>query len=48
MKATQGTYVVLGLIVIGLLVTAMYMLSRGFSARDEPTRVEAFIARNLR
>ncbi len=48
MKPTQGTYVVLALIVLGLLVTAMYMFSRGFSARDEPTRAEAFIARSLR
>jgi mono/diheme cytochrome c family protein len=48
MKPTQGTYVVLALIVLGLLITAMYMLSRGFSARDEPSRAEAFIARSLR
>src|ERR1700751_2070041 len=48
MKPKQGTYVVLTLIVLGLLVTAMYMLSQGFSARDEPTRAEAFIARSLR
>jgi len=33
---------------VGLLVTAMYMLGKGFSARDEPTAVEAFIGRNLR
>jgi mono/diheme cytochrome c family protein len=48
MKAKQGTYVVLALIFLGLLITAMYMLSRGFSAREEPTRTEAFIARSLR
>jgi mono/diheme cytochrome c family protein len=48
MKPTHGTYVVLALILLGLLITAMYMLSQGFSARDEPTRVEAFVARSLR
>lgn len=43
-----GTYVVLALVLLGLLITAMYMLSRGFSAKDEPTRAEAFLARQLR
>src|ERR1700758_2750858 len=31
-----------------LAAAAAYMLSRGFSARDEPTRAEAFVARQLR
>jgi len=31
-----------------LTAAAAYMLSRGFSARDEPTMTEAFIARQLR
>jgi mono/diheme cytochrome c family protein len=48
MKPTQGTYAVLALIAVGLLVTAMYMLARGFSAREEPTRAEALVARELR
>ena len=43
-----GTYVVLALVLLGLLITAMYMLSRGFSAKGEPTRAEAFLARQLR
>jgi mono/diheme cytochrome c family protein len=48
MKRTAGTYAVLALILLGLLITAMYMLGQGFSAREEPTRVEAFIARHVR
>jgi|SRR5579862_7424803 len=48
MKRTGGTYVVLALILLGLLIGAMYMLSRGFSARDEPTGAEAFLAQRLR
>jgi mono/diheme cytochrome c family protein len=48
MKRTAGTYVVLALILLGLLITAMYMLGRGFSAKEEPTRAEAFVARQLR
>src|SRR6266849_6025428 len=48
MKRNRGTYVVLALIVLGLLTTSMYMLPRGFSARNEPTATEAFIARRLR
>src|SRR2546430_2763090 len=48
MKPTAGTYAVLAVVLVGLAVTAMYMLSKGFSAKDEPNRVEAFIARRLR
>jgi mono/diheme cytochrome c family protein len=33
---------------LGILATATYMLSRGFSAKDEPTIAEAFIGRRLR
>jgi mono/diheme cytochrome c family protein len=48
MKRSRGTYVVLALIILGLLTTAMYILPRGLSAKDEPTAGEAFIARHLR
>jgi len=38
------------LLVIGsaVLAAAAYLISRGFSARDEPTSAEAFVARRLR
>ena len=48
MKRNPGTFAVLAVILVGLAVTAMYMLSKGFSAKDEPSRAEAFIAQRLR
>ena len=41
-------YLVLLLVVIGFAAMAWSFLSRGFSARNQPTSVEAFIARRLR
>ena len=41
-------YVVAVAILIAAVGAGAYILSRGFSARDEPTAVEAFIARRLR
>src|SRR5690349_10189505 len=40
--------VVLPLIAVTILGTGGYFLSRGFSAKGEPTRAEAFIARWVR
>jgi mono/diheme cytochrome c family protein len=48
MKRGRIKYFVLLMILIGILSTGVYILSRGFSARDEPTATEAFIARRLR
>ena len=48
MNPNAGRYTVLAVILVGLVVTAMYMLSQGFSAKEEPPRVEVFIARRLR
>jgi mono/diheme cytochrome c family protein len=48
MKQSPGTLTVLVVILLGCLVTAMYMFSQGFSAKEEPPRLEAFIARRLR
>ena len=41
-------YVVAVAILIAAVGAGAYILSKGFSARDEPTAVEAFIARRLR
>jgi len=44
-----GLLVILLVLIVGAVATAgAYVLSRGFSARDEPTAVEAFVARRLR
>ena len=41
-------FVVLALVVFGGLFSAWLVLGRGFSAKDEPTFVEAFVARRVR
>ena len=48
-RTTHLKYLLL-LFLAGAILTAAvaYMLSRGFSARDEPTMAEAFVARQLR
>jgi len=43
-----GSFVVLGMLLIGLATTAAVVLRGGISARVEPTRLEASIARRLR
>src|ERR1700757_5042686 len=50
MKITQLKYVfsLLLLIVLTSAAAGAYILSRGISARDEPSAAEAFIARRLR
>ena len=49
MKRVRTKYMVLlFLVVSGIALTGVYILSRGVSARDEPTAAEAFVARRLR
>jgi mono/diheme cytochrome c family protein len=44
----RAKYVIALSVVVVVVGTAAYVLSRGFSAREEPTSAEAFIARRLR
>src|SRR6185436_6986826 len=48
MKKVHFKYVLLLLVVAGFAGFLAYLRSRGFSARDEPSTVEAFLARRLR
>src|SRR5262249_51671865 len=48
MTRIRFQYVLLLLILIGILGGVAYVLSRGISARAEPSAAEAFIARHLR
>ena len=50
MKRVRIRYAALAVLLIlgGIGATGAYILSRGISARDEPSGVEAFIARRLR
>src|SRR6266700_5426434 len=49
MKRVSIKYVLLLLFVVsGIAAAGVYILSRGVSARDEPTAAEAFVARRLR
>ena len=50
MKRRRSIYVLLSLLVIvaGIGVLGWSMLSRGFSARDEPSSAEAYVARGFR
>jgi mono/diheme cytochrome c family protein len=43
-----GVLLLVLLVGVGFLTASAYLVSRGFSAREEPTRVEAFLARRLR
>lgn len=47
-RKTKVVFVVLALAVFGSLFSAWLVLGRGFSAKDEPTFVEAFVARRVR
>ena len=40
--------IVLGVLALAVLAAAGYVLSRGISARDEPSAAEAFLARRMR
>jgi len=48
MTRIRFQYVLLLLILVGIVGGVAYILSRGISARAEPSAVEAFIARRLR
>ena len=48
MTGIRFQYVLLLLILVGILAGLAYILSRGISARAEPSAAEAFIARRLR
>src|SRR5215831_18601638 len=48
MRQHWRLYIVLVLTAVCVGAGTSYMVSRGFSARDEPTAVEAFVARRLR
>jgi mono/diheme cytochrome c family protein len=48
MKRIGLLLILLVLIASTIFAAAAYLVSRGFSARDEPTNAEAFIARRLR
>ena len=48
MTRIRFQYVLLLLILVGILGGVAYILSRGISARAEPSAAEAFIARHLR
>src|SRR5262247_4503620 len=48
MTGIRFQYVLLLLILVGILGGVTYILSRGISARAEPSAAEAFIARQLR
>ncbi len=49
MNTNRIRYVFVGILLIAVATAAgLYMLGRGFSARGEPTAVEAFVSRRLR
>ena len=41
-------WMILAVIVVGVAVTAVAVIRRGFSARDEPTAIERLVARSVR
>ena len=50
MKRTRSIYVLLILLIViaGLGALGWYMVARGFSAKDEPSSAEAYVARRFR
>lgn len=48
MKRGQVLFIAVGLLLVALASWGFAVVRRGFSARDEPSRAEAFIARKLR
>jgi mono/diheme cytochrome c family protein len=48
MRARTIAAVIAGLLLVGGAAAAVVVIRHGFSARDEPTRAEAFVARRLR
>ena len=48
MKGIRISHAIWIIVILGVFGAAAYVLSRGFSARTEPNRIEAFIAPKLR
>ena len=48
MTRVRIAFAILAFAIAGIATAAIYTLSRGFSARDEPTAAEAFVAARLR
>jgi mono/diheme cytochrome c family protein len=48
MRARTIAAVIVGLLFVGGAAAAVVVIRHGFSARDQPTRAEAFVARRLR
>ncbi len=48
MRRTRSRFAVLAVTIIAIVSAGAYVFWRGFSARDEPTTAEAFVARRLR
>jgi mono/diheme cytochrome c family protein len=48
MSKKTGAVVLASLVVAALLLSGWLVIGRGFSAKEEPTMVEAFVARRLR
>ena len=48
MRARTIAVVIVGLLLVGGVAAAVVVIRHGFSARDEPTRAEAFVAQRLR
>ena len=47
-KRTKISLLIFALVVLGAILALVGVLRHGFSARDEPTAIEAFLARRLR
>ncbi len=47
-RRTKVGLLILAIIALGGVLTLVGVLRHGFSARDEPTAIEAFVARRLR
>jgi mono/diheme cytochrome c family protein len=45
---TKATLAVIAVAILGLVIAFASMLRRGFSAHDEPSRIEAIVARSMR
>ena len=47
-KKNKVALVIVAVIAVGILLSAWLVIGRGFSAREEPTAIEAFVAGRLR
>ena len=48
MRARSLAWLIVAVIVLGALATGVAVVRRGFSARDEPSAVERYVARSVR